>query len=252
MSNIRIIARLDIKGPNLIKGVQLEGLRVIGNPNKFALRYYQEQVDEIIYMDAVASLYGRNSLSDLLKKTTNNVFVPITAGGGIRTLKDVRDLLRSGADKVAINTAAVKKPDLIKEIINEIGSQSLVLSVEAKKTKNNNWKVFIESGREPTELNVMKWIEQAVKYGVGEILLTSIDRDGTRKGFDLELTKKTSNEFNVPIIASGGMGCLQDFEDVCKIGEADAVAVGTMLHYRNISISEIKQFASKNHINTRR
>ncbi len=251
MSNIRIIARLDIKGPNLIKGVQLEGLRVIGNPNNFATKYYEDGIDEIIYMDAVASLYGRNSLSSLLEKTIDNVFVPITVGGGIRNLDDVRKLLRSGADKVAINTGAVKNPNLIKDIINEIGSQSLVLSVEAKKVKEDQWNVFIDGGREPTNIDIFRWIEKSIDFGIGEIFLTSIDRDGTRKGFDLELINKVSTKFDVPIIASGGMGKLEHFKEVCEIGLADAVAIGTLLHYADMSISQIKAFAKTNNINIR-
>ena len=191
-SNIRLIARLDIKGPNLIKGIHLEGLRVIGDPNKYAKKYYDQGVDEIIYMDTVASLYGRNNLSDIVKKTVQDVYVPITVGGGIRSIDDVKFLLRCGAEKIAINTAATKRPELIREVSRKFGSQCMVLSIEAKKTKDGTWEVYTENGRQKTGKDVLEWAKEGESYEAGEILLTSVDNEGTKKGFDFELVKKVS------------------------------------------------------------
>ena len=189
MKKVRIIGRLDIKGPKLIKGIHLEGLRVIGSPEKFAKKYYEEGIDELIYLDAVASLYGRNNLHYIVKKTAQEVFVPLTVGGGIRSVKDVNDLLRVGADKISVNTAAVKRPALIKEIAETFGSQAVVLSIEAKK-QNNFWEVYTDNGRERTGLDVFEWSQQAIELGIGEILLTSVDKEGTQSGFDIDLIKK--------------------------------------------------------------
>jgi len=245
LKNIRLIGRLDIKGPNLIKGIHLEGLRVLGSPNEFALRYYNEGIDELIYMDCVASLYGRNHLGNIIQEAAKNIFVPMTVGGGIRTLDDVTAILRSGADKVAINTAAVTRPKLISEIANQYGSQCVVISIEAKKYSDEHWEVYTDNGRERTGLDVVDWAKKAVKFGAGEVLLTSIDREGTRKGFDLELTSAISNEICVPIIASGGMGKMEDIENVVLNGGADAIAMADFLHYNRATIGEIRNSAKK-------
>ena len=239
---IRLIPRLAIKGPNLIKGVHLEGLRVIGDPNTYAQRYYEQGADELIYMDCVASLYGRNNLSEIVKKTVKNVFIPITVGGGIRSVEDAVAILRSGADKIAINTAAVKNPDLIKELANKLGSQCIVLSIEAKHQSVNHWEVYIDNGRERTGLDVVKWAEQAVELGAGEILLTSVDREGTRKGFDTDLVQSVAHQVNVPVIASGGMGKVEDLSDPVMSG-ASAVAFADILHYNRATISDIRSYA---------
>ena len=177
MRNIRLIARLDIKGPNLIKGINLEGLRVIGSPNDFAIKYYKQGIDELIFMDCVATLYGRNHLAELIVKASKETFVPITVGGGIRSTDDVFEILRSGADKVAINTAAILNPNLILEVARCFGSQCMVLSIEAKKIGTNKWEAYTDNGREKTGLDVVSWAKQAVKLGVGEILLTSVDNE---------------------------------------------------------------------------
>ncbi len=243
MSNIRLIPRLDIKGKNLIKGVHLEGLRVIGDPQEHAVKYYEAGADELIYMDVVASLYGRNNLSELISRTARNVFVPITVGGGIRSVDDVHRLLRSGADKVAINTAAVSNPELIREVSNRFGSQCMVLSIEAKKVSEEKWDAFTDNGRERSGLDVHEWVQQAVELGAGEILLTSIDQEGTRNGFDLALTRSVSEMVPVPVIASGGMGSVQDLIDVVRMGKADAVAMADVLHYGRISLPEIREAA---------
>jgi cyclase len=243
MAYLRLIARLDIKSPNLIKGIHLEGLRVLGDPQQFAESYYGAGIDELLYMDIVASLYGRNNLVGLVRKTAMNVFVPMTVGGGVRSVADVRELLRAGADKVAINTAAVDRPDLITEVSRLFGSQCMVLSVEAKRVGSNNWEVYTNNGRERTGRDVVEWSEEGVERGAGEILLTSVDKEGTRKGFDLQLVRAVSDRVPIPVIASGGMGSPQDLVDVVREGHADAVAIADVLHYGRHSLDAIRTAA---------
>ena len=249
--NFRIIARLDIKGANLIKSVNLEGLRVIGDPNTHATEYYKDGIDEIIYIDCVASLYGRNQLVDLLKKTAKDVFVPITAGGGIRTLNDARELLRNGADKIAINTAAVDNPDLITKLAREFGSQCVVSYIEAKKNENLGWEVFVENGRQRTYKDVLNWAVECANLGAGEILLTSIDKEGTSTGFDLELCSKVSSATEIPVIASGGMGRVQDLVDLKNSSAVSGAAIADVLHYRKLTVEQIKAEMVKNRIQVR-
>lgn len=243
MSNLRLIPRLDIKGPNLIKGIHLEGLRVVGDPQEFAIRYYQAGADELIYMDIVASLYGRNNLSDIIQRAADNVYIPITVGGGIRTIADARHLLRSGADKVAINTAAIARPELISEVAHRFGSQAMVLSVEAKQLAKGKWEAYTDNGRERTGFDVIEWVQRGVELGAGEILLTSVDREGTRKGFDLELVRAVSNAVSVPVIASGGMGSAEDLLAAANVGGADGVAMADVLHYGRTTLKELRQAA---------
>ncbi len=241
MANIRLVARLDVKAPNLIKGVHLEGLRKIGDPGAFAFEYYAAGIDEIIYMDIVASLYRRNSLRDLLRKTAENVFIPITVGGGIRSLGDVEEMLRCGADKVAINTAAVMQPGIIHDVARRFGSQCMVLSIEAKRRPYaGGWEVFTDNGRERTGLDVIEWAKRGVDLGAGEILLTSVDQEGTRKGFDIALSHAVSSAVGVPVIASGGMGTIDHLVEVIRDGRADAVAMAYVLHYKHLLIPEIR------------
>jgi cyclase len=244
MTTLRLIARLDIKAPWLIKGIHLEGLRKIGNPAEYARRYYEAGVDEIVYIDIVASLYGRNSLSDIVSQTTEDVFIPITVGGGIRSLKDVDTIMRCGADKVAVNTAAARRPELITEIANQFGSQCMVLSIEAKQNGVGRWEAYTDNGREHTGLDVLEWARRGVDLGAGEILLTSVDREGTRKGFDIALTRAVSEAVPVPVIASGGMGTTEHLIEVIKQGRADAVAMADVLHYGRIPYSDIRTAAS--------
>jgi imidazole glycerol-phosphate synthase subunit HisF len=244
LKNIRLIARLDIKGANLIKSVQLEGLRVIGSPSEHALRYYNQGIDELIYLDCVASLYGRNHLSDLVKSAAENIFVPITVGGGIRSAEDVSEVLLAGADKVAINTAAVANPSLITDVARRFGSQCMVLSIEAKQVGESRWEVYTDNGRERSGLDVVEWAKQGVDMGAGEILLTSVDREGTRKGFDNSLVRAVNAEVSVPVIASGGMGVAEDIVDVVLQGGADAVAMADILHYKRATIGEIRAVAA--------
>ena len=243
MSNVRLIARLDIKSPNLIKGIHLEGLRKIGDPQQFAQAYYAAGADEIIYMDIVASLYNRNSLSDLVRRTAEQVFIPITVGGGLRSLGDVEQALRSGADKVAINTAAVARPELITEVATRFGSQCMVLGIEAKRSGEGRWEAYTDNGREHTGLDVVEWVRRAVDLGVGEVLLTSVDQEGTRRGFDVALTRAVSDAVRVPVIASGGMGSVEHLTTVVRDGHADAVAMADALHYKRLSMAEIRKGA---------
>lgn len=252
MSRIRLIPRLDIKGPNLIKGVHLEGLRVIGDPQKYAHRYYEQGADELVYMDTVASLYGRNSLYDIVRRTAHDIFVPLTVGGGLRSVDDVREILRAGADKTAINTAAVRRPELIREIAHVFGSQCIVLSIEAKRQGKDHWEVYTDNGRERTGLDVVEWARRGVELGAGEILLTSIDQEGTRKGFDCDLMRAVSDVVSVPVIASGGMGSPEHLVNVVQEGHADAVAMADILHYNRITIPEIREAARLSGIEVRR
>lgn len=243
MSNLRIIPRLDIKGPNLIKGIRLEGLRVIGDPQEHAIRYYESGADELIYMDIVASLYGRNNLSDIISRAAKNVFIPITVGGGIRSVDDARHILRSGADKVAINTAAIARPELIRDVARRFGSQAMVLSIEAKQVANDKWEAYADNGRERTGLDVLEWVRQGVELGAGEIMLTAVDREGTRSGFDIDLVRAVSAAVPVPVIASGGMGSLKHFTAAAVDGGADAIAMADVLHYKRMSIGDIRAAA---------
>ncbi|WP_028466567.1 imidazole glycerol phosphate synthase subunit HisF [Nisaea denitrificans] len=251
MRPIRLIARLDIKGPNLIKGIHLEGLRVIGDPQTYAQRYYEQGIDEIIYMDTVASLYGRNNLTEILEHTAHHVFVPITVGGGVRSVEDARKLLRSGADKVAINTAAIARPELISEIAEEFGSQAVVLSVEAKRQNSGGWEAYTDNGREHSGRDVIEWVQEAEKLGAGELLLTSIDQEGTRKGFDIALLSAISGLVSIPVIASGGMGSVEDLVAAVQDGHADAVAMADILHYDRMTIAEIRDQALAANMNIR-
>lgn len=243
MSNLRIIPRLDIKGKNLIKGIQLEGLRVIGDPQEFAIRYYEAGADELVYMDIVASLYGRNNLSDIIRRAADKVFIPITVGGGIRSVDDARHILRSGADKVAINTAAIGRPDLIGEVARHFGSQAMVLSIEAKQVAPGKWEAYTDNGRERTGLDVLQWVRRGVEMGAGEILLTSVDREGTRKGFDIDLIRQVSDAVPVPVIASGGMGSIEHFLMAAEQGRPDAISIADNLHYNRLQLSEIRAAA---------
>jgi cyclase len=252
MPNVRLIARLDIKGPNLIKGVQLEGLRVMGPPGEFARAYYEAGADELIYMDTVASLYGRNNLTDIVAQAARDVFIPMTVGGGVRSVDDVKTLLRAGADKVAINTAAVRRPELITEVARRFGTQCMVLSVEAKRGAPGRWEAYTDNGREHTGLEVLEWARRGVELGAGEILLTSVDREGTGKGFDVELVRAVSAAVNVPVIASGGLGNPQHLVSVVREGGADAVAMAKVLHYKTFSLRELRDEALRAGLHVRR
>jgi imidazole glycerol-phosphate synthase subunit HisF len=240
MKRIRLIPRLDIKGPNLIKGIQMEGLRKLGDPNKFALKYYEEGACELIYIDTVASLYNRNNIIEIVKKTAKDIYIPLTVGGGVRSIEDIRRLLRSGADKVAINTAAIKKPDLIKEAAEVFGSQCIVVSIEAKKNSSDKWEAYTDTGRERTGVDVLDWASKAVQLGAGELLITSVDREGTKKGFDVQLIRSVTSRVPIPVIACGGAGKPEDIVNVIIEGHADAVAAASIFHYGLFSIVDVE------------
>lgn len=240
---VRLIARLDVKGENLIKGVHLEGLRIIGDPQEYARRYYEQGADELIYMDIVASLYGRSKLLDIVQRTAHDVFVPLTVGGGVRSVNDVGELLRAGADKVAINTAAMRRPELISEVSQKFGSQCMVLSIEAKRQATGKWEIYTDCGRERSGYDAIEWACKGVSLGAGEILVTSIDQEGTRKGFDTELVNSIASVVNVPIIASGGYGQPDDLDRVVQAG-ADAVAFADALHYNRSNFKDLRSIAS--------
>jgi imidazole glycerol-phosphate synthase subunit HisF len=232
--NVRIIPRLDIKGPNLVKGVHMEGLRVLGKPEAFAKYYYEHGADELIYMDAVASLYGRNSLLDIVERTSKEIFVPLTVGGGLRTLEDIRAVLRAGADKVSLNTAAIARPELISEAARAFGSSTIQISIDAIRSPNGAYEANVDYGREQTGIDVIEWAKRAESLGAGEVVITSIDREGTGKGFDLELTRRISESVLIPVIASGGAGGQQHVVDVVRQGRANGVSLASILHYNLI------------------
>lgn len=238
---VRLIARLDIKGPKLIKGINLEGVRVVGDPHEYAKNYFHQGIDEILYMDSVATLYGRNSLVELVRETTEDVFVPMTVGGGLRSLADVDEMMRAGADKVAINTAAVRRPELLTEVSRRYGAQAMVLSLEAKRRPSGKgWEVYVDLGREKTDIDVIDWVQRAVDLGAGEVLVTSVDKEGMRAGFDVELVRAICDVVDVPVIASGGMGTLEHASAVIEQGGADAVAMAHVLHYKQVSLKDAR------------
>ena len=228
---VRVIPRLDIKGPNLVKGIHLEGLRVLGRPEDFARRYYEEGADELIYMDVVASLYGRNSLLDIVERTSKEIFIPLTVGGGLRSPDDIRRVLRAGADKVAINTAALARPELIRDASRAFGSSTIVVSIEAIRTPQGTYEAYVDYGRQSTGVDAIDWAKRAVDLGAGELLITSIDHEGTGRGFDLELTRAIAASVPIPVIAAGGAGRVAHVYDVIARGGADAVCVASLLHY---------------------
>jgi cyclase len=228
---IRIIPRLDIKGPNLVKGIHLEGLRVLGKPEDFARHYYETGADELIYIDSVASLYGRENLIEIVRRAAGNIFIPLTAGGGLRTIDDIRKLLRAGADKVAINTAAIGNPLFIKEASKVFGSQCIVVSICAKERAPGVYEAFTDNAREKSGRDVIAWAKEAVALGAGELLITSIDREGTARGYDVALVNKIARSVPVPVIACGGAGRPEHILEAIKDGGADAVCAASIFHY---------------------
>jgi len=232
--NVRIIPRLDIKGPNLVKGIHLEGLRVLGKPEQFARLYYEQGADELLYMDVVASLYQRNSLLEMVSRTSKELFIPLTVGGGLRSVEDVRAALKAGADKVALNTAAIRNPEFVREAAERFGSSTIVVSIEAIRKPDGTYEAYTDNGRERTGVDAIEWAQKAAEMGAGEILITSIDREGTGKGFDLELTRKLVSAVPIPVIAGGGAGSVQHIQEVVSAGGADAVCVASVLHYHAV------------------
>lgn len=246
----RIIPRLDIKAPNLVKGVHFEGLRKLGNPSEFARDYYLQKADEIIYQDIVASLYGRNSLHQLIFETTRKVFVPVTVGGGIRTKKDAIEISKTGADKITLNTALFDNPHLISEIASELGEQAVVVNIEVKKVSSNEWFCYTESGRENTNVLLKDWISAINELGVGEYLISSIDNDGTEKGFDLDLLDFVRSATDKSILIHGGFSSPMDAHNAYLHG-ADGIVVSKALHYNKTTIHEIKEFLIQNGVEIR-
>lgn len=235
----RIIARLDIKNGTVIKGIHLEGQRRIGDPVVVARKYYSQQIDEILMMDSVASLYGRSQLFQTIAEACRTVFVPITMGGGIRSVADVEMALACGADKVAINSALVSEPALADKIASIYGSQCLVASIEAKR-RSQGWEVYVSNGREPTGLDVVEWVRQLERRGAGEVLVTSVDQEGTQRGFDLALCKAVEDAVGIPVIASGGAGKLEHLRQLDAHVRLQGIAIASLLHYDKFTVSEIK------------
>ncbi len=234
METIRIIPRLDIKGPNLVKGIHLEGLRVLGKPDSYAEYYYANGADELMFVDIVASLYERNSLHDIIKRTARNIFIPLTVSGGIRNLDNIREVLRAGADKVSLNTAAIKDPELIKRASREFGSSTIVITIEAIKQpgEKDEYFAYTDNGREYTGMEVVDWARKAEELGAGEIVITSVDHEGTGVGFDLKLTQMVSGAVGIPVVAHGGAGNAMDVVQVVKEGNVSAVSMASVLHYK--------------------
>ncbi|MBL7130642.1 MAG: imidazole glycerol phosphate synthase subunit HisF [Candidatus Omnitrophica bacterium] len=252
----RIIPCLDVKDGRVVKGVRFVHLRDAGDPILCAKAYERQQADELVFLDITASYEKRNTIINIVRKTAENVFMPFTVGGGIRNLDNIRNLLNAGADKVSINTAAVKNPKLIKEAAKRFGSQCIVVAIDAKKiskpqAKEFKWEVFINGGRTPTGKDAIKWAKQVQLQGAGEILLTSMDFDGTKDGFDIDLTKKISKAVNIPIIASGGAGKPKHFKDILTVGRADAALAASIFHYGEYSVGKIKSYLRREGVNVR-
>ncbi len=237
---MRIIARLDIKNNFVIKGINLEGLRKVGDPIQTAIDYYSNGIDEIIFIDSVASLYKRNNLYHIIEKSVKDIFVPLTIGGGIRSCKDIETALRSGADKVAINSYATENPNFIKEAVSNFGSSCIISYVEAKNIGDMKWEVYKYCGREKTGLDVIDWICKIQDLGCGEILLTSIDYEGMQKGFDISLIKSVEKKIHVPLIISGGCGSISDIKEIKNNFKETSIALASVLHYKKIKIQETK------------
>ena len=246
----RIIPCLDVKDGRVVKGIKFINLRDAGDPVENAVMYDKLGADELVFLDITASFEDRATMVDVVRRTADNIFIPFTVGGGIRTKEDIRALLNAGCDKVSINTSAVKNPDFVKEASRRFGSQCIVVAIDAKLSKNprskkKTWEVYINGGRTKTGLDAVKWAKTVERLGAGEILLTSMDRDGTKRGFDLDLTKNVSEAVNIPVIASGGAGSKKDFYDCFAKAAADAALAASLFHYKELSISQLKIYLKK-------
>ena len=237
---MRIIARLDIKNEFVIKGINLEGLRKIGDPIKIAQNYYNQGIDEIILIDSVASLYERNNLFNIIEKITESIFIPITLGGGIRSIKDIDRALKAGADKVAINSYATENPEFIRKAVNIFGSSTIMSYIEAKNISDGNWEIYKNYGREKTGYNLLDWIKKVQDLGCGEILLTSIDHEGTQSGFDLNLIESIYKDINVPLIISGGCGSIEHIKEIKTKYPESSVGLASILHYNKTDLKKLK------------
>ena len=241
----RIIPCLDVKNGRVVKGTSFGELRDAGDPVELARFYYQEGADELVFLDITATPEGRNTMVDVVERISEEVFIPLTVGGGLRSIDDMKRMLRAGADKVSINTAAVLKPTLIREGADKFGSQCIVIAIDAKRIGKAQWEVYTYSGQKPTGIDALNWVRQVVELGAGEILLTSIDADGHRAGYDIELTRTISEAVSVPVIASGGAGTLEDLYQALVAGRADAVLAASIFHYEIYSINETKEYLAK-------
>lgn len=242
MHTKRIIPCLDVKAGRVVKGTNFVGLRDAGDPVELAATYDIECADELVFLDITASVEERKAMLDVINKTAGEVFMPLTVGGGISTVDDIRNALRAGADKTSVNSAAVKNPQLIAEGAKLFGSQCIVLAIDARRCGENKWEVYVHGGRTPTGIDAIEWAKQGVALGAGEILLTSMDADGTKNGYDIPLTKAVSEAVNVPVIASGGAGKLEDFYEVLTEGGADAVLAASVFHYKTFTIQQVKEY----------
>ncbi|MDP2240454.1 MAG: imidazole glycerol phosphate synthase cyclase subunit [Burkholderiales bacterium] len=237
---MRVIARLDVKNEFVIKGIHLEGLRKVGDPNRLARAYYEAGIDEIVFIDAVASLYNRNNLFSVIRKASEEVFVPITIGGGLRNLADIEQALDAGADKVALNTAAIREPELIEKVAKRYGSQCVVASVQAKRTASG-WEAYMETGREKTGLQVLDWVRRLQELGAGELLLTSVDQEGTKSGFDVPLVRAVNEAVSIPVIVSGGYGQPRHIADLLEVTEPSGLCFASVLHYKTTSVDALRK-----------
>ena len=247
----RIIPCLDVKDGRVVKGVKFLNLKDAGDPVKAAQFYDREEADEIVFLDITASFEKRDIMLDVVKRTAETIFMPLTVGGGIRNLEDIRQLLKAGADKVSINTAAVKDVDLVKKASEKFGSQCIVVAIDAKRSGKNKWEVYIHGGRTSTGIDALKWGKKVERMGAGEILLTSMDMDGTKDGYDIDLTREFSKALNIPIVASGGAGDLEHIYDVFTKGKADAALAASIFHYKEYSIREVKEYLKKRKVRVR-
>ena len=252
MHTKRIIPCLDVKEGRVVKGVNFVGLKDVGNPVDLAEYYYKAGADELVFLDITATHEGRGIMRTVVEKVAEKIFIPFTVGGGLKNLEDIKEILRAGADKVSLNSAAVRDKQLIKKGAYYFGNQCIVLAVDAKKREDNTgWNVVINGGRIDTGIDALRWIEEGIRLGAGEILLTSMDADGTKKGFDIELTKSVSNITNVPVIASGGCGELEHFYEVFKDEVADAALAASLFHYGELSVEEVKKYLKDRNISVR-
>lgn len=242
MHTKRIIPCLDVKAGRVVKGTNFVGLRDAGDPVELAAAYDGELADELVFLDITASAEGRRTMVEVVERTAAQIFIPFTVGGGIRTVADIRAMLKAGADKVSLNTAAVKNPSLLAEGAKSFGRQCIVLAVDARRTAPDRWEVYINGGRTPTGLDVLEWVRRGVALGAGEILLTSMDKDGTKDGYDIALTRAVSECVDVPVIASGGAGKLEHFYDVLVHGKADAVLAASVFHYGQFTVRQVKEY----------
>ncbi|MGE5629266.1 MAG: imidazole glycerol phosphate synthase subunit HisF [Solirubrobacterales bacterium] len=245
----RIIPCLDVNMGRVVKGINFINLKDVGDPVEIAEFYNKEGADELVFLDITASNEGRKTMIDVVKRTAEKVFIPLTVGGGISNVEDFKDILRAGADKVSINSSAIKNPELIKDASDKFGSQCVVVAVDAKlRDDKSGWNVYINGGRIDTGLDAIDWVKKAEKLGAGEILLTSMDADGTKEGYDIKLTKAVTEAVNIPVIASGGCGKIEDFYEVFKESGADAALAASLFHYRELSVSEVKEYLDKKEI----